>query len=912
MNAQSDVRFADADSSNYVAIQGPATVGTNYTLTLPNAVGNAGEALITDASGNLSWSSSVSTVVDQIIEGDTKVEAVDSGANGEIQFTTDGTRAMTIDSSQRVGIGVASPSNTLDIVKTGSGDVTTARIASTGASGVNNATLILNNGGTGNATLRFDYEGSTNRASIYVPTSAQELAFSTNGSNERVRIDSSGRLGVGTSSPSHSLHVNSGTTNSVANFESTDAGAAINITDSVGSSSIETNSAQLKIGVDPSNSVSGSNLRLQVDGSTKLLINDSGNVGINTTSPTLKLSVDGDSWFGNGSGVEIGRLFNDAGVLCLRASSNVTGLGLATNSSSTHAIRIDSSGRLGVGTSTPDRKLHVAGDWIRVDDGYGLDTSGGTEKVKLDNGYIALTTSSVERLRINSSGNLGVGVSDPGYRLDVQAADTTASLGYAMRLRENSTAGAATIQFTDSAVTVQRATITVDSSSNIRFGNSSERLRIDSSGRLLVGTTTEGQTDADNLTIADSGHCGMTIRSGATSEGAIYFSDATTGSGEYDGYIMYNQSAQYMRFGTASGERLRIDSSGRLGLGISSPSYMLDVVKDSAGGTTALRVKNGNTAANSDAKLYLDTANGSWELTALRSGGRLSFGISNSEKAAIDQNGRLLVGTTTASGPPRVDIVGNSTSSTGSGVLQLRRGSNALFDGDELGYLAFGDTISGGYQRALIAAYADGTGGTGDLPTRLSFWTTPDGSATPTERIRISADGDQNHFGESFNFRTPRTSAIQNAFTVRNNASSIATGTVIFRIWADGDAVLSGTLTQSDAKLKENIVDANSQWNDIKAVRIRNWNYKEETGLSTNTQIGVVAQELEIVSPELVKEKPDFDGSDNVLDTTTKLVDTSGLFMKSVKALQEAMERIEQLEANNAALEARVAALEAN
>ena len=56
-------------------------------------------------------------------------------------------------------------------------------------------------------------------------------------------------------------------------------------------------------------------------------------------------------------------------------------------------------------------------------------------------------------------------------------------------------------------------------------------------GRLLLGTTTEGQQNADNLTIADSGYCGLTIRSGTTSGGAIYFSDATSGGGEYDGTV---------------------------------------------------------------------------------------------------------------------------------------------------------------------------------------------------------------------------------------------------------------------------------------------------------------------------------------------------------------------------------------
>lgn len=56
VNAQGDVRFADSDSSNYVAIQGPATVGTNYTITLPSAVAGAnGYALKSTTGGVTSW-----------------------------------------------------------------------------------------------------------------------------------------------------------------------------------------------------------------------------------------------------------------------------------------------------------------------------------------------------------------------------------------------------------------------------------------------------------------------------------------------------------------------------------------------------------------------------------------------------------------------------------------------------------------------------------------------------------------------------------------------------------------------------------------------------------------------------------------------------------------------------------------
>jgi hypothetical protein len=139
-----------------------------------------------------------------------------------------------------------------------------------------------------------------------------------------------------------------------------------------------------------------------------------------------------------------------------------------------------------------------------------------------------------------------------------------------------------------------------------------------------------------------------------------------------------------------------------------------------------------------------------------------------------------------------------------------------------------------------------------------------------------------------------------------NSVLQVLGGSGEARIKGDGD--LQNTNNNygaiSDSKLKENIVDAGSQWDDIKDVRVRNYNFKSSTGYATHTQIGVIAQELEAVSPGLVKESTDVDADGNSLGTTTKAVSYSVLYMKAVKALQEAMDRIETLESKVAALEA--------
>jgi hypothetical protein len=101
--------------------------------------------------------------------------------------------------------------------------------------------------------------------------------------------------------------------------------------------------------------------------------------------------------------------------------------------------------------------------------------------------------------------------------------------------------------------------------------------------------------------------------------------------------------------------------------------------------------------------------------------------------------------------------------------------------------------------------------------------------------------------------------------------------------------------TISDERLKQDIADAPSQWNDIKAVRFRKYRMKADVEADSNAPelLGVVAQELEQVCPGLV------DGE------KTKTVKSSILLMKAAVALQEALARIEQLEAKFAALETK-------
>ena len=140
------------------------------------------------------------------------------------------------------------------------------------------------------------------------------------------------------------------------------------------------------------------------------------------------------------------------------------------------------------------------------------------------------------------------------------------------------------------------STIAAPSANEITLStNSAERLRVDSAGRMLLGTTTAGNGNADNLTIADSGNCGITIRSGTTNFGEIYFSDATSGGGEYDGWIAYSHSSRYMVLATAQTERLRITNTGRMGVGTNDPAALLEVrdSENTTKGVAQIRISKG-------------------------------------------------------------------------------------------------------------------------------------------------------------------------------------------------------------------------------------------------------------------------------------------------------------------------------
>ena len=163
--------------------------------------------------------------------------------------------------------------------------------------------------------------------------------------------------------------------------------------------------------------------------------------------------------------------------------------------------------------------------------------------------------------------------------------------------------------------------------------------------------------------------------------------------------------------------------------------------------------------------------------------------------------------------------------------------------------------------------------------------------------------------GANYSIEITAAADVDNTTYRHVNVTKNSSSSGIFVIFGNGNVQNANNSygQTSDVKLKENIVDANSQWDDIKNLRVRNFNFKSNSGFSTHRQIGLIAQEAETVSAGLVEDVNDVtedeNGTKTETGTVTKQLKYSVLYMKAIKALQEAQTRIETLESKVSALE---------
>jgi len=221
---------------------------------------------------------------------------------------------------------------------------------------------------------------------------------------------------------------------------------------------------------------------------------------------------------------------------------------------------------------------------------------------------------------------------------------------------------------------------------------------------------------------------------------------------------------------TEGGERLRVDSSGRVGIGTTAPSHLLDLL----GSAPRVRVKDSSTGAtfghfeNNSGNFYIGTDNstggslsaGNYARVIWSQGAYpLVFATNDTQRAQIDSSGRLLVGTSTSIGQGGLlQVVGGdaarpqihrNVNDQYDAVITLSKargtGTEAVSNNDDIGSIFFQGANGSAFNTAArIQCSVDGTvsgGGANDMPGRLVFSTTADGASSPTERMRITANG---------------------------------------------------------------------------------------------------------------------------------------------------------------------------
>jgi len=785
---------------------------------------------------------------------------------GTLIFQTDNTERVRIAADGKVGIGTTSPSSLLDV----RGQTTIISNAATlQLSGSDHTYIELypSNSIGRQAYIGFPAAGSKDLQIVNESTTGNLNLFTNN--STRVTILTNGNVGISTTSPAYKLDV-SGTLRTTGNV------LASNVINLIGT---ENSSAKIK---------AGKFLSIADDGFT---------VGINYNSDSIP--------FGGFITMISGSTYNSGNIV---ANGNI-GVGITAptynlhvSSSSSPTIMVQSANNIG----GQFRAKNTTGEYVKGIEG---NTSGGWMDYDIINsqyitlyrtgsaGYYAIYTNGGERITVSGSGNVGIGQTSPASKLDVNgiifAGSNSAtegtlilqdqySSGHLTNFGTNRSSGGPVIGYgvypsagatnafsssVHSTITIARSAFSMDSEFRWYTGGSqtvsigaaatlSQRMVLDNNGNLGIGATSPGarfeikSSAANNLG-------GLLLRATSTANFPALLYENSTNGGALD---LYNNATLVSRI-AANGDSY-VSSSGNFGVGTTTPTEKLHVVGGNIKVNNAYAMYFGDSANNNGGRIYCASATNDFYINQVNNS-PLYLATNNNVRLTILGGGDVGIGTT--SPYDKLEVLG-AIAATGASTGTSAQGTATIISVESgVGYLRAVDW--GAEYKSLVVE-----GQTISLQTGV-------GSTTP--RVIITSGGNVGiNTTPSYRLDVSGSARITGSLAVGNIAPSATAG----RIDASNDVVAFST---SDARFKTNITPISNALNKITQIGGYefDWIPNQEYHGFEGHDVGVIAQEIEKVLPEVVKER----------DNGYKAVKYEKIVPLLIEAIKEQQKQIDEL-----------------